>query len=422
MFQLLVIADDYTGALDTGIQFASRGISTRLYLYNQFSKDLLESINESVILVDTESRHVSPDVAADRVKSAARIAQQCGCRYFFKKTDSTLRGNLGAELSALQDICQSSQLYFAPAYPALGRTTVQGVQYVYGVPLAQTDFAADPFNPIRESNVSNLLTAQTSRRIRHAKPSQVLPSVGIPEIIVVDGACDEDLHQAADALSAAGQLTCLAGCAGFAAALPRVLSLPISDFHWKPRAGGMLLVCGSVHPQSVLQCRYAVECCNYHDYPLDLSQLLSMESACDSLIRSIRNTLSTGGNALLRVPGGREQLALTASAAESLGLSVESLPFLIAQRLGTIAAQCLQDLSIRAMTVFGGDTLMGLSMALRSTSVRPVAELLPGIVLSQMDTSHGSVDLITKAGAFGDKELMAQIDNRFQHIKKEASQ
>ena len=30
MFQLLVIADDFTGALDTGVQFAVNGIRTRV--------------------------------------------------------------------------------------------------------------------------------------------------------------------------------------------------------------------------------------------------------------------------------------------------------------------------------------------------------------------------------------------------------
>ena len=30
MILLLIIADDFTGALDTGVQFAARGVSTRV--------------------------------------------------------------------------------------------------------------------------------------------------------------------------------------------------------------------------------------------------------------------------------------------------------------------------------------------------------------------------------------------------------
>ena len=37
--------------------------------------------------------------------------------YIFKKTDSALRGNIGAELQAILDSEKDKRLYFLPGYP-----------------------------------------------------------------------------------------------------------------------------------------------------------------------------------------------------------------------------------------------------------------------------------------------------------------
>ena len=64
----------------------------------------------------------------------------------FKKVDSTLRGNVAAELAAALRTRRALispparvGIVFAPAFPALGRTTVNGRQLVYGQPLRETE-------------------------------------------------------------------------------------------------------------------------------------------------------------------------------------------------------------------------------------------------------------------------------------------
>ena len=56
----------------------------------------------------------------------------------YKKTDSTLRGNIAAELRALADLFPTWRIGYAPAYPALGRTVKNGVLYVDDVPVSET--------------------------------------------------------------------------------------------------------------------------------------------------------------------------------------------------------------------------------------------------------------------------------------------
>ncbi|HRR92238.1 MAG TPA: four-carbon acid sugar kinase family protein, partial [bacterium] len=90
MPKLLIIADDLTGALDTGIQFSKIGVDTVV------SINPGELVSDTdVIVADTESRHLLPETAYERVRRVLSITGEVG--YVYKKTDSTLRGNTGAE-------------------------------------------------------------------------------------------------------------------------------------------------------------------------------------------------------------------------------------------------------------------------------------------------------------------------------------
>ena len=46
---------------------------------------------------------------------------------------------------------------FAPALPALGRTTMDGVQCLNGVEICKTELSKDPKNPVMEDNLVKLL-------------------------------------------------------------------------------------------------------------------------------------------------------------------------------------------------------------------------------------------------------------------------
>lgn len=48
---------------------------------------------------------------------------------YIKKIDSTLRGNLGAEIKAVDDVFNPDIVIIAPAYPANQRVTIGGYHY-----------------------------------------------------------------------------------------------------------------------------------------------------------------------------------------------------------------------------------------------------------------------------------------------------
>ncbi len=143
--EVLVLADDLTGALEAGAAFAQRGLRTKVSIDGQMAA------GTPVLVIDTETRHVAGQAAAEKV---ARLAQTAAARLTYKKTDSTLRGNIRAEVAAL---ARFGPVTYVPAYPQLGRTLVNGCLHVDGMPIAQTAFAQDPLHPIIDGNVAKLL-------------------------------------------------------------------------------------------------------------------------------------------------------------------------------------------------------------------------------------------------------------------------
>ena len=112
--RLLMIADDFTGALDTGMQFAKNGAATRVITDPDCS---FEQMQAQVLVIDTETRHRSPQEAAARIAATVKKAVSCGIRFFYKKTDSALRGNAGAEIEALLHASKGTAVHFLPAFP-----------------------------------------------------------------------------------------------------------------------------------------------------------------------------------------------------------------------------------------------------------------------------------------------------------------
>ena len=106
MPKLLVIADDFTGALDTGVQFSNYGINTLVTTNKSVDyKSLKEKID--VLVIDTESRYLSSKDSYQIVNDIALRASRYNISYIYKKVDSALRGNISSEIKALLDAFQT---------------------------------------------------------------------------------------------------------------------------------------------------------------------------------------------------------------------------------------------------------------------------------------------------------------------------
>ncbi|MTS78650.1 four-carbon acid sugar kinase family protein, partial [Ruthenibacterium lactatiformans] len=226
MIHLFVIADDFTGALDTGVQFASYGAATKVVVGTGLQA-LEADAQTQVLVVDAETRHLPAAQAYDTVYRLVRWAKEKKIGCIYKKTDSALRGNIGAELSAALAADGGDRLHFVPAFPNLDRVTRGGVHYIGGVPVAQSVFGKDPFEPVTHSRVEDILHEQTDTLCAY------IPGGGSAEgkagVLVYEAQTNRDMAQIADRLAARSETGLLAGCAGFASVLPRLLQLSCRD-------------------------------------------------------------------------------------------------------------------------------------------------------------------------------------------------
>ena len=161
MIRLLILADDFTGGLDTGVQFASRGVPTCV-ITNPSADFTTEAEDSEVLVVVAETRHMTPEKAYETAFSVVRKGLESSIPHIYKKTDSALRGNIGVELTAVLDASGEKLLPFIPALPAMNRVTRSGIQLIDGVPVAESVFGRDPFEPVRESEIVKLISLQSA--------------------------------------------------------------------------------------------------------------------------------------------------------------------------------------------------------------------------------------------------------------------
>ena len=83
MLRLLIIADDFTGALDTGVQFAACGVSTRVVVGEEAE---LTGCESAVLVMDTETRHLPAAAAGAAIEALTRRAVEAGVPCIYKPT------------------------------------------------------------------------------------------------------------------------------------------------------------------------------------------------------------------------------------------------------------------------------------------------------------------------------------------------
>jgi D-threonate/D-erythronate kinase len=59
MVKLLILADDFTGALDTGVQFSGKGIRTQVVVSSRWVEPDSDC---DVMVIDVETRHVTKEI------------------------------------------------------------------------------------------------------------------------------------------------------------------------------------------------------------------------------------------------------------------------------------------------------------------------------------------------------------------------
>ena len=212
MAQVLVVADDLTGANATGARFARTGMRVVTVTPEHVSRVVGDY---DVVVANLDSRHVPAEQAADLIADVVEAVWPVGL--VVKRTDSTLRGNIGAELEAayreVRDRVPAGtrvRVLLAPAFPGSGRTTENGVQLLNGVPLQDTELTRDPLSPVTTGTVADIVAAQSDLAVRHVPVRQVTQSMltaellaGDEPVVLCDASTEQHLTDIAEAAAAA---------------------------------------------------------------------------------------------------------------------------------------------------------------------------------------------------------------------------
>lgn len=404
--EVLILADDLTGACDTAQPFAA---AARAGVLARGLEGLEQAGGWQVLSVNARTRSLDPEAARAATREILRRLGNLGAAVTYKKIDSTLRGNVAAELQAVADAFPDRPVLVAPAFPAMGRTTVDGRVLVRGVPVNETEYASDPRHPVRDASLlalcgrggrhgAELIPLEEVREGSAALAAAVARARTRARFLCVDAETDADLEAIAGAIQAPGRPYVLAGSAGLAGALARARRADGAEDAapaWATR-GRHLAVIGTRNPATVRQVEWVRR--------EGLAALLAVHpehcqgdrrgpEVC-ALRGQARAALDAGRDVVVHVAGG---YAPEVSASRLLADVVDAVP---------------RD-ALRGLVLSGGGTAEAVLQRLGAWGIRLLGGAIPpGSSLGLLQGGrYEGIPVTLKAGGFGAEHLLGAILN-----------
>ena len=359
--KMIVIADDFTGSNDTGVQLAKKGARTEVML----TPDQKPSRRADVLVINTESRAMP---AAEAGKAVAQ---------------------------ALAPWCA-------------GRTTRDGLCLVNGTPLLETEFASDPKTPIISSRIATLIALQSDipvhevslEDVRRGQLSALLTAFSAEGecMVVVDAVEDRDLLLIAQAICEQKEMPLLVGAAGLANALP------VSTFMQEKQELPVLVVAGSMSEATRRQVEKALCQARASVVDIDASRLASAqyEQEMAAAVEQACALLSRQQHTILRTSRSADDRQMIDGLCAQAGLSRQQLGEMLSERLGMITLRIIEQARIGGLFLTGGDIATAVAAALGAEGYRIQSEVAPCIPCGTFVNSEiDDLPVITKAGGFG---------------------
>lgn len=394
----IIIADDLTGAADTAARCFGGGLPAMVY--PAFSQ---QPLMVGAAAFTSDSRHLP---AAQAAQSVSRLIESIAApanAIWYKKIDSTLRGNLGSELDAMlatltsrHDAARAAPCaVVCPAFPDQGRGLING-QLVLQTGGPQ---GIDLPTRLQEQTTRPHAAIPLSEVQRGAAPlAQCLQDVtqAGAQLLSIDALTNSDLEIIVTAAQQALPNALFCGSAGLAGALtahllrqhPPALSPPFMG-EARLTEAATLVVAGSGNPIAQQQIQQLRGMSNLHTIEYQPQRIWALSP---DLILSNPTILlhlpPPAASAILDGPEARQHAAM----------------------LGEQATILWQMLWPRRVILTGGDTAMAVLSRVGIEQLTIIEELMPGIPLALGHDRWGrTVEVILKAGGFGDAQTLVQL-------------
>jgi 4-hydroxythreonine-4-phosphate dehydrogenase len=412
---MLILADDLSGAADCGVACVSAGLNTVVVL-----KETDGDVATDVLSLDADTRRMDPDAAASEVGKIVRKYASNQDLLLYKKIDSTLRGNVAVELAAALDTYRSVQedkvgtvAVMAPAFPAIGRTTVNGIQLAHGQPLHDLDIwrlqgiTGRAYIPdmLRGAGLKcALLQLDVIRSTHDALSYQMKLSANESDVLVCDAETDADLRSIASASMDLERKPIWVGSAGLAYQLPNAAgiasTMKVEPITLPPHPGPLLFVIGSLSRNSIEQVRILISSSETLALSVPPEVLLApVESArWQDYAQELRSAIRMNHDVVL-------------SPAHEPRVDVTQRP-----RLAAALACMVTSASdgIGALIGAGGETARAVLKSWGVNRLHLLGELERGIPVSMTENWSRQLPVITKAGDFGKPDALLKC-SQFLH-------
>ena len=391
--RLAIIADDLSGALDAAAPFAARGADTRVVLSLGVLAETLDAWHgqwPAVIAVNTASRHLQADEAARRVSEAVCLLERVNPQQWFKKVDSTLRGQVVAECRALREALDIP-LLLAPAVPAQGRTVHEAEVWVEGVPLMDTAYQQDACSTPLIGPVDEAFSA-SGLALQRYRPGQSMPLPS--DDCIADAASADELLAIYDAVFEVGASRLMAGAAGLAEAIAqRCFGASDAALRSLGSVKAVVYAVGSRSPRAAEQLR---QLCQYVP-DIDVVEANGETAAA----RCARPDSSATLDARVVVPGRSVTQRSASQVAEAMADQTASIIATWQE-----SEECLLFLT-------GGDIAMAVLARQGVRYITVETEWSPGVALGYVDGDFQR-RVMTKAGGFGEPQLLARLHQQIR--------
>jgi uncharacterized protein YgbK (DUF1537 family) len=352
-----LLADDLTGAMDTGARFVGLAGPVRAVWDEAEARRA-----DGSLAFDLGTRESDGATARRRTFEAAVLLGDADIA--FLKVDSLLRGHVPAQIASCLGTGRFDHCVIAPAFAAQGRVTRDGRQWA----------------PPRHGCPPEVVGPDLIAALPREGVAVVLRRPGDPAptgTSLWDAADDSDLRRIVDAGRALDGRVLWCGTAGLAGALAGAPPEPLTDLR-----SPLLALIGSDHAVTAQQIALAAE---WH-LPLDPNDP-SAHAEISGRLESVRAAAVT-----VALPEGSARGEAAAHIAATFG-----------RLLATLAKP-------ETLFVTGGETLRSVCEALGATRLVVRGEIAPGIPVSRMtDGRWAGVDVVSKSGAFGDPALLSRL-------------
>lgn len=427
-----IIADDLTGANDTALQFMLNNVDTNILLNTDQEPE--KANTSQAWAIATESRNIAPEFAFEKVKLATQyLVEKVNPDYFYKKIDSTVRGNISVEVLSMLEVLGWDAAIIMPAFPQENRITVGGYHLLKGIPIERTEMARDPHSPIYESHLPTLLQSQLGENLKNLVGSIELKTIldgagpilqtmnklienGV-KLIVADSVSITDLEQIVLAMQKSNYKILPVGNS----AAGRVLSN-----EWFPRAEKSVevlpikipklpkfIVSGSATQITSSQIDKYEQSADYEENTLviELGMDDILEGVKDELVNRIVTNLTGENVVMVHTSKLLNNFDGFSDDTMKSDLSKSGLAGAVTDFLAELTGRVLEKTKAVLITL-GGETSYKCCNAINANQLKLLDEVLPAIALSKNIKSDQFI--VTKSGNLGGVNTLIEIINYFK--------